>query len=259
MTSPVEVKILSPHSDLSFVSGWYELASDSHFWMAGRLAAVLRQFKNNGIPVDKDLKGLEIGCGEGVLRAQLEKHSRWTIDGCDLDLASLKNNPSARGEVFLYDIFQRAGFLHHHYDFIILFDVIEHIEDVPAFMDASLFHLKSGGFVFINVPALHSLYSNYDTVVGHHRRYDKGMMTEQLTKCGLEILHLNYWGLSFLPMLQLRKRLLRNADPDTVVQKGFRPPGAIMNAILKGMIRLEVSLMPDPVLGTSLMAIARKR
>jgi SAM-dependent methyltransferase len=254
-----QVKILSPRSQLSFVSGWYELASDSHFWMAGRLAATLRQFRNNRIQLDRASRGLEIGCGQGVLRAQLERHSLWTIDGCDLDLASLKNNPAGRGEVFLYDIFERADFLQKKYDFIVLFDVIEHIEDVQAFMAASLFHLKDGGFVFINVPALNSLYSAYDKVVGHLRRYDKPMMTEELTKCDLDVVHLNYWGLSFLPVLQLRKMMLRRAAEETVVQKGFRPPGAITNALLKGMIRLEASLVPDPIRGTSLMAIARKR
>jgi hypothetical protein len=85
------------------------------------------------------------------------------------------------------------------------------------------------------------------------------MMTDELTKCGLEVVHLNYWGLSFVPLLQLRKMRLKHASEETVVQKGFRPPGAFANAILKGMIRLETSLVPDPIRGTSLMAIARKR
>ena len=170
MTPPGEVKILSPHSDLSFVSGWYELASDSHFWIAGRLAAVLRQFKNNGIPVDKDLKGLK----SAAARASCARNSKAfpvDIDGCDLDLASLKNNPSGR-ETCSYDIFNVRSFS-RTYDFIILFDVIEHIEDVGLHGREPV-PSQGGGFVFINVPALNSLYSNYDTVVGHHRRYDKG-------------------------------------------------------------------------------------
>jgi len=257
--SQAPVRILSPRSAVSFVSGWYELASSSHFWMEGRLAAALRQFNLHGIRLHQAWKGLEIGCGEGVLRAQLEQHSRWTIDGCDLDLASLKNNPpSTRGQVFLYDIFERLDALHGGYDFIVLYDVIEHIENVKAFMDASVFHLKPGGLVFINVPALNSLFSRYDEVVGHQRRYDKRMMNEELINCGLELVHQNYWGLSFLPILRLRKRLLQHATEESVVRKGFRPPGAFMNAILKQMIRAEVALMPNPWSGTSLMAIARK-
>jgi SAM-dependent methyltransferase len=227
--------------------------------MTGRLAAVLRQFRSNNIPTGADLKGLEIGCGEGVLRAQLEQHSSWTIDGCDLDLASLKNNPPLRGDVFLYDIFQRLPALESRYDFVLLFDVIEHIEHVREFVEAGLFHLKPGGWVFIDVPALNSLFSRYDEAVGHLRRYDKKMMTDELRQCDLEIVDLSYWGFTFLPILQLRKMIVRRADAQSVVEKGFRPPGALANAILTMMIRAEVSLLPDPALGTSLLAIARKR
>ena len=252
------VKILSPQSELSFVSGWYDLANDNHFWMCGRLSALLRQFKNNKIPMEKSLRGLEIGCGHGVLRSQIEKNTQWTIDGCDLDHNSLKNNPPLKGEVYLYNIFDRAHFLKEYYDFIILYDVIEHIEDVNSFMRASLFHLKSGGLVFINVPALESLYSLYDKVVGHCRRYDKAMMDKTLMDCGLEIVHLNYWGLTFVPILKCRKQMLKNADEKNVVEKGFRPPGSIMNSLLKAMVSVETSLIPDPYTGTSLMAIARK-
>jgi len=252
------VKILSPQSELSFVSGWYDLANASHFWMDGRLKALLAQFKRNNVPLNKELRGLEIGCGQGVLRSQIEKHSSWIIDGCDLDLASLKSNAPSRGDVFLYNIFDRAHFLKEYYDFIILYDVIEHIEHVKPFMEAGLFHLKPGGLVLINVPALSSLFSRYDTVVGHHRRYDTAMMVEELKNCGLDIVHMNYWGLTFLPILKLRQLLLKDAGDETIVQKGFRPPGALANAALKAMISAEVAVVPNPVSGTSLMAIARK-
>ena len=256
--SNVQVKILSPQSESAFVSGWYELANDSHFWMKGRLAAVLKQFKRNHIPFDRNLRGMEIGCGHGVLRAQIENNTQWTVDGCDLDHASLKNNKQLRGDVYLYNIFDRAHFLKEYYDFIILYDVIEHIENVKIFMDAALYHLKPGGYVFINVPALNSLYSRYDKVVGHCRRYDKEMMVKELTDCGLNIVHMNYWGFSFLPVLQLRKKILESVEEEKIVQKGFRPPGKFANGFLNAVIHAEVALMPNPISGTSLMAIAQK-
>ena len=253
-----EVQLLSPQSELAFVSGWYELASASHFWMVGRLAAVLRQCRAHGIPLAAPLRLLEIGCGEGVLRAQLEGHSAWTIDGCDLDLASLRHNPRGRGEVFLYDIFQRLPALEARYDGLLLFDVIEHIADVPAFLEAALFHLKPGGWVFLNVPALQSLYSRYDEVVGHQRRYDKRLMTDELQRAGLTVVALTYWGLSFLPLLLLRQQLLKGAATEQVVAQGFRPPSALANALLTWLIRAEVALLGHPVRGTSLLAIGRK-
>src|ERR1700728_2902945 len=114
----IEVKILSPNIQQGFIPTWYDLAQDSHFWMQGRLSALLKQFKNNKIPIHQPLKGLEIGCGHGVLRCQIEKKTQWTIDGVDLDLESLKNNPPCRGKPYLYNIFDKNRSLKEHYDFI---------------------------------------------------------------------------------------------------------------------------------------------
>ena len=73
----------------------------------------------------------------------------------------------------LYNIHDRAPDLAARYDAIILFDVIEHIESPAEFLASALYHLKPGGRVFINVPALQSLYSKFDVAVGHYRRYSK--------------------------------------------------------------------------------------
>jgi len=254
------VKILSPNSELSFVSGWYDIAQPSHFWMEGRLLALLKQFQRNRIPVDQPLRGLEIGCGHGVLRSQIEAHTQWTVDGVDLDMASLKENPLCRGEVYLYDIFDRQHFLKDYYDFLVLYDVIEHIDNVKPFLEAGLFHLKPGGYVFLNVPALESLYSNYDKVVGHKRRYDRKMLVLDIEQAGLEVIHINYWGFLFLPLLFLRKQFLSKKTEETaIVQKGFKPGSSLLNDVLKAIIWSEVTMMPDPLLGTSVMAIARKK
>ena len=94
--------------------------------------------------------------------------------------------------------------------------------------------------------------------MGHYRRYEKQMLQKELTACGLDIIDTNYWGATFLPILYLRRLLLRNVKEDVVVKKGFQPPSALVNAMLKAMINIEVSLFPKPYLGASLLAIARK-
>jgi 2-polyprenyl-3-methyl-5-hydroxy-6-metoxy-1,4-benzoquinol methylase len=256
----VKVKIISPQCEQSFISQWFDLADEEHFWMHGRLKAVLTQFKNNKILTDKPLHGLEIGCGHGILRFQIEQHTNWTIDGTDLDLTSLENNPPCRGDVYLYNIFEKHASFKEHYDFIILYDVIEHINNVQPFLQACLFHIKRGGNIFINVPALQSLYSTYDRTVGHYRRYDKNMLSEELTQAGLQIIHQNYWGFLFLPLLWIRKLTLsRSTETNIIVKKGFSPQFPIVNLILKMLILCEIKLFPNPILGTSLMAIAIKK
>ncbi len=254
-----DVIILSRGSQQEFIASWFELAQDTHFWMRGRLAALLKQLNAHHLPWDRPLTGLEIGCGHGVLRHQIEQNTPWTIDGVDLDLDSLKSNPPCRGKPYLYNIFDKKESFKERYDFILLYDVIEHIEDVQAFMEASLFHLKPSGLVFINVPALNSLYSNYDKFVGHLRRYDTAMMLDTLKASGLTTICCHYWGYCFLPLLMLRRRALAKDDQlEPIVQKGFNPQNKIFNALLTLMISSEIALFPFPPKGTSVMAIARK-
>lgn len=254
-----KIKILSPQSAAAFVSTWYDLAEDGHFWMQGRLSALLRQIRSNSLPVDEPLKGLEIGCGHGVLRAQVERHTQWSIDGVDLDLDSLKANPSCRGEAFLYNVFDRRAEWKEHYDLLFLYDVIEHIDDTSAFMEACLYHLKPGGFVFINVPALMSLYSNYDKVVGHVRRYDQQMLADFFKEHALKTIQINYWGQLFVPLLWARKAMVAGDNAQsTIVRKGFKPANKAVNSVLKNLINAEISIFPNPWRGTSVIGIAQK-
>ena len=158
-----------------------------------------------------------------------------------------------------YLINARQDHLKEHYDFIILYDVIEHIENVNAFLEASIFHLKPGGWVFINVPALKEIYSNYDKFVGHLRRYDKNMMAQTIKEAGLKSICINFWGFSFLPLLWARiKFLSKDNQMEVIVQKGFNPQSSVLNDFLKAVISIEVSVFPFPPVGTSIMAIAQK-
>jgi SAM-dependent methyltransferase len=182
------------------------------------------------------------------------------VDGADLDLAFLKKNPVCRGDVYLYDIFDRQHFFKEYFDFIILYDVIEHIQNVKPFLEASLFHLKPGGFVFLNVPALKALHSYYDNVVGHWRRYDQKMLAQEMEQVDLEVIHINYWGFSFLPLLLLRKIFIaKDSKKNTAVQRGFDFNNPFLNSVFKAMIWGEVAVIPNPILGTSVMAIARRK
>ncbi len=60
------------------------------------------------------------------------------------------------------------------FDFIIMLDVIEHIEHEAGFLHENVRpHLKSNGKVLISVPAYPSLFTAHDTFLGHYRRYSR--------------------------------------------------------------------------------------
>src|ERR1700742_2057474 len=201
MSSPVpptHVEILSPAAEIAFPDQWYEIMDERHFWMKWRTRAFLRQCRALSISTDTPSSVLEIGCGLGVLREMLETATKWTVDAMDLNAGALFHSAPGRGRTALYNIHDRAPELAAKYDAVILFDVIEHIDDPVSFMSSALYHLKPGGYVFINVPALQSLYSKFDAAVGHCRRYNKGTLEAELAKAGVFRVDDRYWGLTML-------------------------------------------------------------
>ena len=244
-----------------FPSLWYDLASTDHFWCEWRLEAFLNLLKDIDFPVDHPYKGVEIGCGNGLVRRQLEARTGWDVDGIDIDLQALQRNLTSMGETFLYNINDRHPDLREKYDFAIMFDVLEHIEsqDCRFFLESCMYHLKPGGNLFLNVPALETLRSKYDTEVGHHRRYNKPMMRSQLEEAGLEVVEMRYWGLTLVPVAIARKIVLSlKKSSEDIVRTGFAPPTAWVDSFMKGLGRIETGLLKRPVVGTSLLGVATK-
>lgn len=260
--APAHVEILSPAAAIAFPDQWYEIMDERHFWMRWRTRAFLQQCRALSISTETPLSVLEIGCGQGILRQMLESATGWTVDAVDLNAGALFHSAPGRGRTALYNIHDRAPALAAGYDAILLFDVIEHIDDPVSFMNSALYHLKPGGYVFINVPALQSLYSKFDVAVGHCRRYNKATLETELAKAGIRKVDDRYWGLTMLPLLALRKLWLslRSEDPGTgttVVQRGLVPPGRLADSVLTAMMRVETGAIADPPLGTSLLYVGQ--
>jgi SAM-dependent methyltransferase len=260
--APAHVEILSTAAEIAFPDQWYEIVDERHFWMKWRTRAFLQQCRALSISRETTYSVLEIGCGHGVLRQMLESATKWTVDAMDLNAGALFRSAPGRGRTALYNIHDRAPALAAKYDAVMLFDVIEHIENPVSFMSSALYHLKPGGYVFINVPALQSLYSKFDVAVGHCRRYSKRTLETELVKAGVRKVDDRYWGLTMLPLLALRKLWLslrreNTGKGTTVVQRGLVPPGKLADFVLTAMMRIETSAIANPPLGTSLLYVGR--
>jgi 2-polyprenyl-3-methyl-5-hydroxy-6-metoxy-1,4-benzoquinol methylase len=256
------VEVLSPGVELGFDGGhWYDVSGPDHFWMQWRLAAACRAVADAGVPLDAPLRVLEVGGGVGTLRAQLEAATAWTVDTTELDPVALTHVRPGRGRTLHYDVMDRRAELHHAYEALVLFDVLEHIGEPAPFLDALLWHLRPGGWLLVNVPALPSAHSRYDDAVGHFRRYSAASLRAELAATGVEVGTVRAWGLSLVPALYVRKVVLALAGErwatDDVVQRGFAPPNRSANRALAALGRAERALCGAPRVGTSLLAIGR--
>jgi SAM-dependent methyltransferase len=73
------------------------------------------------------------------------------------------------------------------FDLVSAFDVVEHVDD-----DQSVFRelsrvLKKGGHLVLSVPIYAALWTDFDTLVGHARRYEPADLVEKLRSHHLEI------------------------------------------------------------------------
>jgi SAM-dependent methyltransferase len=235
-----------------FPEDWYDLGDASHFWFRWRQHALARLLADVRAPIAEPLDALDVGCGAGVLAAQLEGATSWTVDGVDLNLPALERCGPRRGQTLYYDVTEERAELLGRYGVALVFDVLEHLEEPRTFVASVLRHLRPGGLLLVNVPALPFLTSHYDLAAGHLRRYTRRSLEAELAVHGLERRALRYWGLSLVPLLLARKAAVAGGGPETL-RRGFRPPFPFVNAALSRMARVETALLPSPGLGTSVL------
>jgi SAM-dependent methyltransferase len=244
---------------IAFPNEWYEANSEDHFWFQWRARAANALTRRVGLPTGLPLNVLDIGCGTGITCRQFNHTTEWIFDGADLNVDALTRCDGAMRRVLYYDILEKRPELQEQYDLIFLFDVLEHIEHTKPFLQATLFHLKPGGVILINVPALMALYSAYDTAVHHYRRYTTRTLAQEFESFDVSVAAQMYWGFSALPLLWLRQQWLRGqTNEDQTVRTGFRPPSPAAHALLRALMKVETTVLKRPPLGTSVMAAIRK-
>ena len=232
---------------------WYGLATLSHFWIRRRFEILQRLLQR--IPLRGNTIA-EIGCGNGLLQAQLESVLGIRVDGFDLNIDALKNNQATESSLYYYDIHDRNEAFAAHYNSILLFDVLEHIPDEDVFLRSVLFHLSTGGVLYVNLPAFQFLYSAYDRAVGHFRRYNICALRTIAKRNGLVLLDWTYWGLPLVPIVLLRKLLMTGIRDRNAIGRGFNPRHPALNKIMMAISRCEWS--PQQLCGTSLMAALKR-
>ena len=144
------IEYLSPPAQVSMGDRWFDISPIGHFWVRRRFE-IFRTLAGSVLQNSKHIA--EIGCGHGLVQRQIEEDYGKEVTGFDLNEIALKQNQSQRSSVCCYDICQRAPQFRHRFDCVVMFDVLEHIDDEDRFLQAVMFHLAPGGYLVVNVPA----------------------------------------------------------------------------------------------------------
>lgn len=243
---------LSERVEFNMHDAYYEHATADHFWIQWRFEMLER------LLADYDLgeRVFEVGCGNGVVQRQFERAFDIAVDGCDLNLRAMEMGDPSRGRRYLYNVLDQRSDWQNYFETVLLLDTLEHIDWPVEFLRAIGSHLAPNGLLVINVPAMPSLYSRYDAIQGHVRRYTVKQLEHELTNSDFKLLAHTYWGGNVVPIAMLRKLLVRFVARDEVLTKGFAPPNTLAERLLRGLMKLETNGCKIPRCGTSLAAVA---
>ncbi|TSC89679.1 MAG: methyltransferase family protein [Parcubacteria group bacterium Gr01-1014_3] len=236
----------------------YERLEETHWWFTGRQKVISNMLNHKVIPRHVE-RALDVGCGTGFCTALVSKiaDSVWCVEMADEMIGMLKKKDKnlniIKGEWPDVEVNQT-------FQFVTLFDSLEHIRDDRTALKKIESVLEPGGVMMVTVPAYKFLWSEHDTISHHQRRYTKKQMRAAISEAtGLTIVKMTYFNTFFFPPIALF-RLIKNLF-------GIRTSGSdvfampkILNSVMGWLFGLEGKLLRwvSFPFGASLLCIARK-
>ena len=130
---------------------------------------------------------LDFGCGFGTFIEYINKNYKLEIYGYEIHPEALKKLKSK--QIKTIDSLQdHSG----SFDFIVSLNVLEHIKDDQSVINEFKTLLKENGELVLYLPHSMKIWSNLDSLVGHHRRYSREELFSKLESAGFEILSWEY-------------------------------------------------------------------
>jgi SAM-dependent methyltransferase len=264
---PVEdgiVALSPPTDDRDYPEALVDLVAEveaRHFWFAARNAVIVSSLRAQ-IASLAGKRALDVGCGTGFTLSALEA-AGLQVCGVDMHAAALRYaRARLRGPLVRSD----ATVLPFppDFDIVSLFDVIEHTDDDVEVLRQAQGALRPDGQIVVTVPAGPELWTQYDEVIGHKRRYTKESLGAAIVRSGLQVRSIEYFNcLPSVVQAVLRRKspAVATDTPDTIeiVRRALRVPPEPINRLLALSVRAEAPFRRFSWLrGGSLIAIAAR-
>ncbi|MBC7253324.1 MAG: class I SAM-dependent methyltransferase [Actinobacteria bacterium] len=229
---------------------------DEHWWFVGRrkvLGALL-----DGIGLGDGCRILDVGCGTGGNLPFLSLYGE--VEGCDYSEEAVRfcrlRGHQRVMEASVYDL----PYPDSSFDLVTCLDVIEHLRlDLPALLEMKRV-LKPGGYLLLTLPGRPELYSDFDCLAGHLRRYTPGEARRLLGAAGMRPLRITSYTVLVQPLIRYYIRRGNFVGGRGLCTQGMETIFPSTQAVLRFLLRLESLLLRRLDLrgGSSLAILARK-
>ena len=229
--------------------------AEGHVWFQLRTALILdatgRLFRAGA------RRFVDFGCGNGLVMAALDQQG-WETLGVDMYVESLRRAVTRTRGMLICSRIPNARLVEGS-DVAGLFDVIEHVADDVALLEHVRGQLVPGGSVVVTVPALSALWSQFDVLLGHKRRYSRRGLVEVMERAGFVCEDARYCFGFAVPLVWLQRRVLERATRSR--RAYYATPPRLLSALLRGLAGFERVLTRTGLrlpMGSSLIAVGRR-
>ena len=226
----------------------------THWWYAAR-KEILLGYLEARIGLPRTARVLDAGCGTGaILEALSARYDAWGSDVAPQAIAFCRERGLTRLHLGTLDSYPPSA----PFDLITMLDMVEHVDDDRGLLRAAHNLLGKGGHILITVPAFPSLWSRYDEILHHKRRYTRAGLRTLVASSGFAIEHMSFLNCLLFPVAWIRRAAARAMGSDGAGD--LEVPPRLLNAALRETFRVERHVVPHASLpfGLSLMCLARR-
>jgi SAM-dependent methyltransferase len=180
-----------------------------HPWWTARAELALAILRRNGVLAPARI--LDVGCGWGVNLRALEK-MEYEASGLDISRRILELIDEPQRRLIEADLNQTPPETQSLYEGLLMLDVLEHLDDDRGTVGRLAKLLRPGGIIVVSVPALPELFSEFDQIQGHRRRYVPETLSAVFEGTGFVLTKIFWWGAWMVPVLR-RMRLKPGSTP----------------------------------------------
>lgn len=207
---------------------------EDHWWFAAR-RKIIDKIVRTHVALPPSARILEVGCGTGSNLALLKRFGR--VDAVEPDdsaraLAASRGGVEVKGGLLPDGVELEEG----TYDLIAMLDVLEHIPQDRAALQALRSKLRPNGRILLTVPAMPWLWSAHDEAHHHQRRYTGAALADAVMGSGYRIRYQSYFNTVLLPLIVLARAIGKLSGKEG--GDDAMPPHAV-NAVLGALFSTE--------------------